>query len=74
MLTDDREQGIKRIRLVASIISGGLFFMTAVTQFQTEPMPLGVMAFGVILSAVIGFAAMWVLMTIVKYIIKLIKR
>ena len=45
MLGENKEDGIKRIRLIASVVSGGIFCMTAVTQFQAEP--LGVMVAGV---------------------------
>jgi hypothetical protein len=72
MLGEDKEQGIKRIRIVAALVAGGLFAMTAVTQFQGELPRYQI--FGVLLSAIIGFGFMWVIMTIVKLIMKLIRR
>lgn len=71
-MIEDKEQGIKRIRLVASLIAAGMFFMTAVTQFRGEA--VGTMIVGVLLSAIIGFGFMWTLMTIVKYILRLIRK
>lgn len=68
---DKREDGIKRIRLIASVISGGMFLMNSVTAFQAEP--VGVMIVGALLSTIIGFAFMWVIMTIVKFIMKLVR-
>ena len=72
MIGQNRDEGIKRIRIVAALIAGGLFAMTAVTQFQGEP--VGSQIAGVLLSAIIGFGFIWVILTIVKFIIKLIKR
>lgn len=71
-MTDDKEQGIKRIRLIASAVAAVLFSTTAVTQFQAEERSL--MIVGVLLSAAIGFGIMWVGMTIVKYVLRLLRR
>ena len=71
-MTEDKEQGIKRIRLIASAVSAVLFFMTAVTQFKDELM--GTIVAGVLLSTIIGFGFMWILITVVKYILRLIRR
>jgi hypothetical protein len=71
MISEDKEIGIKRIRIVASIIAAVMFGTTAVTQFQGEPTEM--MITGVIVSAVLGFAFMWIVITIVKFILKLIR-
>ena len=71
-MTEDKEQGIKRIRIVASLISGVLFFMTAVTQFQGEP--IGSLVAGVLFSTVIGFGFMWIAVTIIKLVMRLFRR
>lgn len=71
-MTEDREQGIKRIRLVASVAAAALFAMTAITQFQGQPV-VGIIA-GVLISTILGFAFVWITVTIVKYILRLFRK
>lgn len=68
----DREAGLKRIRIIGSLIATAIFAMTAIGQFQGEP--AGVSLVGVILSAVIGFIVLWILLTVVIYLIRLFRR
>ena len=69
---EDREQGIKRIRIVASLITATLFFMTAVTQFQGEP--IGSIIAGVLISSIVGFVFMWIIITVIKYLMRLFRK
>lgn len=68
----DSTPGLKRVRLVAAIVAAGMFGYTAVQQFRAEGPEM--MLPGVILSAIIGFVVIFVLMTIVIYLMKLFRR
>ena len=64
--------GLKRVRLVASFVAAGMFVFTAVQQFRVEGPEF--LLPGVILSGVIGFVSVFVLMTIVIYLMKLFRK
>ena len=65
-------EGLKRIRIIAAFIATAIFAITAVGQFQGQP--FGVLIAGVVISAVIGFSVIWLLLTIVIYLIRLFRR
>ena len=68
----DGTSGLKRVRLVASIVAAGMFGFTAIQQFRVEGPEF--LLPGVILSAIIGFVGVFVLMTIVIYLMKLFRK
>ncbi len=68
----DKSEGLKRIRIIAALVATAIFAVTAVGQFQGQP--FGVLIVGAILSAAIGYSVMWLLLTIVIYLIRLFRR
>ena len=68
----DKSDGLKRIRGVASLIATGVFSITAIGQFRGQP--IGYTIMGVLISAIVGFGAMWILLTIVIYLVRLFRR
>ena len=68
----DSTPGLKRVRLVASIVAAGMFGYTAVQQFRVEGPEF--LLPGVILSGAIGFVAVFVVMTIIIYLMKLFRK
>ena len=70
-MAEDKEQGIKRVRIVASLVSAGMFATTAAGQFRGQPGSM--VAMGILISTLIGFGAMWILITAVKYLLRLFR-
>lgn len=68
----DKTAGLKRIRLVASVIAAFMFAFTAAEQFRAQSPEF--LLPGVLLSAVLGFVFLYVIMTIVIHVIRLFRK
>ena len=67
-MSDGRTTGLKRIRLVASIVGAFMFGMTGAEQFRAEG---GAFVLpGVLISALLGFGLLWIVMTIIIFLVR----
>ena len=64
--------GLKRIRLVASIIAAVMFAATAIEQFRGQDPAMRTI--GIIVSTAAGFLFVWIVMTMVMLVFKLFRR
>ncbi len=70
-MIQDRTAGLKRVRLIASIIGAVMFAFTGAEQFRTAG-PEFVLP-GVIVSALIGFGILFGIMTVVIHLIRMFR-
>jgi uncharacterized membrane protein required for colicin V production len=68
----DRTAGLKRVRIVASIIGAVMFGVTGAQQFGAEAPEFLVP--GVLFTAAIGFILLFAVLTIVIALIKLFRK
>ena len=66
-----RDTGVRRIRLVAAVVAAVVFGMTAVEQFRGEA--LGATAFGVLVSAIAGFGSVWIVVTMIGWVLRIFR-
>ena len=66
-----RSLGMKRIRLIGAALAAVSFGMTAFQEFSKEPEAPVVL--GVIINAIIGFAIVWIAVTVIGWIIRLVR-
>ena len=71
-MNDGRTTGIKRIRLVAAIVGAFMFGMTGAEQFRAEGGEFVLP--GVLISALLGFGFLWIVMTIVIFLVRTFKK
>ncbi len=67
-MSDNRIQMLKRIRLVGAIVAGFIFGSTGWQQLAAEG--LGPNVLFILISTALGFAFLWIVMTIVIYIVR----
>lgn len=68
----DKTAGLKRIRWVTAIIGAVMFGITGAQQFGAEGQEFVIP--GVLISAVIGFALLFVIMTIIIFVMRMFKK